>query len=201
MRPAGGAFVMGTVRPVESGNVESSNDVSRDDAQSPQRTDPAEAGIAIRPATEHDHRGLARLLDATDDFHASALPALFRRPLPSERPPEAVVAGLRRSGAAVLVAVAGTELVGLVQVSTRDAPQLVAYQPRRYAFVEELVVLAPWRRRGVGQALMEAAHRWALEQGLREVELNVFAFNTAALGLYDRLGYRPQSLRLVRRLP
>jgi RimJ/RimL family protein N-acetyltransferase len=48
---------------------------------------------------------------------------------------------------------------------------------------------------------MDAAHRWALEQGLREVELNVFAFNTAARGLYDRLGYRPRSLRLVRRLP
>jgi hypothetical protein len=135
---------------MESRNVESNNDVSEDDARALQRPDPVSAGIAIRPATEHDHQGLARLLDATDGVHASALPAVFRRPLPSERPPEAVVAGLHRSDAALLVAVAGTELVGLVQVSARESPQLVAYQPRRYAFVEELVVLAPWRRRGSG---------------------------------------------------
>jgi ribosomal protein S18 acetylase RimI-like enzyme len=49
---------------------------------------------------------------------------------------------------------------------------------------------------GAGAALMREAERWARERGHGYVTLFVFAGNARALGLYDRLGYAPELLKL-----
>jgi RimJ/RimL family protein N-acetyltransferase len=52
------------------------------------------------------------------------------------------------------------------------------------------------RRRGVGRALMAAAEDWARSVGILKVELHVFPGNSAAIALYESLGYRREGLRL-----
>jgi ribosomal protein S18 acetylase RimI-like enzyme len=66
--------------------------------------------------------------------------------------------------------------------------------------VQELVVAEDSRRRGLGRALMARAHAWAEERGLTDVELSVYAFNGAAIALYEQLGYVVVSHRMARRL-
>jgi RimJ/RimL family protein N-acetyltransferase len=58
-----------------------------------------------------------------------------------------------------------------------------------------LMVAKDSRRQGVGRALMEAAERWAQEVGVRKLELHVFPYNTAAIALYETLGYEREGLR------
>jgi RimJ/RimL family protein N-acetyltransferase len=58
-----------------------------------------------------------------------------------------------------------------------------------------LMVAKDRRRQGVGRALMEAAERWAQEVGVRKLELHVFPYNTAAIALYETLGYEREGLR------
>jgi RimJ/RimL family protein N-acetyltransferase len=58
-----------------------------------------------------------------------------------------------------------------------------------------LMVAKDRRRQGVGRALMEAAERWAQEVGVRKLELHVFPHNTAAIALYETLGYEREGLR------
>jgi ribosomal protein S18 acetylase RimI-like enzyme len=57
-----------------------------------------------------------------------------------------------------------------------------------------------FRRRGIGEALMEHAHAWAVDQGIHEVELGVAEFNAAAIALYEKLGYTTVSRRMARAL-
>lgn len=52
-----------------------------------------------------------------------------------------------------------------------------------------LVVDAEFRGRGVGRALMQAAERWALEQGLSQVQLRSRTARTDAHRFYQELGY------------
>jgi mycothiol synthase len=53
-------------------------------------------------------------------------------------------------------------------------------------------VRRPWRRRGVGAAMIAASLRTFRERGLAEGRLGVDAENpTGALGLYERLGFSP----------
>jgi ribosomal protein S18 acetylase RimI-like enzyme len=68
------------------------------------------------------------------------------------------------------------------------------------AFVFDVEVVASCRGRGLGRAAMEAAESSARALGGTVMRLNVFGHNTAALRLYDRLGYQVASTTMTRRL-
>jgi GNAT superfamily N-acetyltransferase len=67
-----------------------------------------------------------------------------------------------------------------------------------HGHVSDLVVAAGAEGRGVGSALMAAAEDWSRARGHRLLSLNVFDENRRARKLYDRLGYRPDTLRMVK---
>ncbi len=66
---------------------------------------------------------------------------------------------------------------------------------REEVYVSDVAVSEPWRRRGVGRALLEHAERVAREWGKQALALDVSARNTPALELYRRLGYGEQRRR------
>lgn len=59
----------------------------------------------------------------------------------------------------------------------------------RHAYLLLLYVMPEHRRRGIGLALMQQAHQWSKQQGDRQISLQVFEENSAALSLYKKLGY------------
>ena len=70
----------------------------------------------------------------------------------------------------------------------------------RHAHIFLLYVQPEHRRRGLGRALMYQAEAWAQQRGDRQISLQVFEHNSAALSLYQNLGYQPQSIALVKPL-
>jgi ribosomal protein S18 acetylase RimI-like enzyme len=73
-------------------------------------------------------------------------------------------------------------------------------QGDRHAHIFLLYVAPTHRRRGIGTALMRQAEGWAKARGDRQIGLQVFQSNQAALSLYQQLGYQTQSLWLVKSL-
>ena len=61
---------------------------------------------------------------------------------------------------------------------------------RPHAFVLDVEVAEGQRRKGYGRELMLAAEREAMAIGADSIGLHVFGFNTAAIDLYESLGYR-----------
>jgi len=66
------------------------------------------------------------------------------------------------------------------------------------AHVADLAVRDDARGLGVGRALMAAGEAWAREQRLPVVGLDVWSTNERAMEFYRRLGYRPESLHLIK---
>lgn len=54
--------------------------------------------------------------------------------------------------------------------------------------------------RGIGKLLMEAAENWAKAQGWRLLHLEVFAENTHAQDFYQKLGFAPETLHMIKPL-
>ncbi len=73
--------------------------------------------------------------------------------------------------------------VGLLWFAVYDA----AAHPR--AFVYDLRIDEPYRRRGYGSQALLALQEKARELGLDTISLHVFAHNQAARALYDKVGY------------
>ena len=64
-------------------------------------------------------------------------------------------------------------------------------------YVSGLAVQAPFRGRGIGAALMAAAHRRAAELGRRRISLICFDANRAARNFYSRLGFAELARRPI----
>ncbi len=73
-------------------------------------------------------------------------------------------------------------------------------QGNRHTHIFLLYVAPEHRRKGIGRALMYQAEAWALAQGDCQIGLQVFQSNQPALNLYQQLGYRTQSLWMVKSL-
>lgn len=63
-------------------------------------------------------------------------------------------------------------------------------EPRQLVHIITIDVLKPWRRRGVGSLLMDAAERWAHAQGVGMIGLETAQDNVAAQSFYRHRGYR-----------
>jgi ribosomal protein S18 acetylase RimI-like enzyme len=73
-------------------------------------------------------------------------------------------------------------------------------QGTRHAHIFLLYVVPEHRQRGIGTSLMRYVEDWARARGDHQIGLQVFQSNTAALNLYNQLGYQTQSLWMVKSL-
>lgn len=153
--------------------------------------------IDIRRAELADHDALCELFAEVDAAHSAALPDIFRRVRGPARSRAYLKHLLADPDAALFVAGgAAGGLSGLVDVRAQHTPDVPLVVPRRYALIDTLVVRRGEQRRGIGRALMAAAHGWARERGLQEVMLNVWEFNTGAIAFYESLGYATAMRRM-----
>lgn len=96
-------------------------------------------------------------------------------------------------------------LVARNQSGKRAGFVWVSIIPNYFADTEEAVVLMIFvadteRRKGLGDLLMEAAEEWARKSGMTRICLNVGVHNIPALQLYERVGYRHDTIRQSKRI-
>ncbi len=93
-----------------------------------------------------------------------------------------------------------------VAVGPGDEPLGFVYLERVHDYFTEeehghvgiVAVAARAQGRGVGGALLRSAEEWARAAGYRRITLTVFEGNRHARAVYERMGYRPETLRYVK---
>jgi ribosomal protein S18 acetylase RimI-like enzyme len=151
----------------------------------------------IRPARETDYDELCRLMEQVDALHREHLPHLFRKPAGPVRDRDYIVDLIQDEHVGLFVAEGSVGLLGFVHVLVRHTPPIPLFVDRRFAIVDNLGVDRNSRRAGIGRALMEQAHDWAIRKGAESVELNVYEFNDPAIAFYEKLGYEGAARRMT----
>jgi ribosomal protein S18 acetylase RimI-like enzyme len=152
--------------------------------------------IVIRVAIAQDYDDLCALFDEGDELHRDNLPQRFHEPTGPVRDKEYILGLIANENVGLFAAETEGQLVGFAHVVIRDSPPISIFVPRRYAYVENLVVKEGFRRAGIGRALMSEAHDWAIARGASSVELNVYEFNVPAIAFYQELGYQTISRQM-----
>lgn len=151
--------------------------------------------VTVRPATPDDQAAMVALLPRLADFD-----------IPPIRNPEDLWSGDRDmllawfDGRAehvrALVATDGAAILGFTLLSFRE--ELLSHQPS--AHLEVLVLGKEAEGRGIGKTLIQATETLAKEGGAQSMSLHVFARNTRARGLYERMGFDGELMRYYKPL-
>ncbi|MFZ5859059.1 MAG: GNAT family N-acetyltransferase [Chloroflexota bacterium] len=67
-------------------------------------------------------------------------------------------------------------------------------EPRRRAFINDFVIEEKFRGKGFGKQAMQAMHEKLRDLNVESVSLHVFAHNTTAIALYEKMGYEMTNL-------
>ena len=136
--------------------------------------------VRIVPTAEEHIAGLQRCVDAVAR-ERRWIGFLEGPPLAQTRAFVEMI--LRGAGVQFVALNEADEVVGWCDVVRLDQETF------RHGWRLGMGLLPAFRGRGVGRRLAEAAIAAAREQGAERIELEVFASNTRALALYEKLGF------------
>jgi ribosomal protein S18 acetylase RimI-like enzyme len=155
--------------------------------------------VNVRQATDADRAAIGRLWQELMDFHLRLLPKRFAL---AEDALEAWLRfldeGLADEERLVLVAEAGTELVGYVIGVVATRPPV--FKELRQGAIYDMCVAESWRRRSVGRRLCESMLAWFRERELDTSEVSVAALNPVSQAFWRAMGFEPEMVRMIRPL-
>jgi GNAT superfamily N-acetyltransferase len=151
----------------------------------------------IRRAVVGDEQTLATLNGFVHDLHLRQNPTYFR---PAE--PEEVAAWFRgvleSPTVRIWIADALARPVGYVSVFWHERAQNPFCRERRWLEIDQVGVHPERRRQGVGRALVHVVLQAARDEGIADVELSSWVFNSDAHEAFRRLGFTPKVVRFGR---
>jgi len=139
--------------------------------------------VTIRRASEQDAEAMAAYMAA---LLAEGLDTVTRRAPPSVDDERTFVRNAQSAERAfILLAVCGGQVVGLLDLWAGASPEF------RHCGHFGMSVAKEWRGKGVGRHLLDTAMHAALAwEGFCRLELEVTPWNTAAIHLYESLGFK-----------
>lgn len=153
--------------------------------------------ITVREAQERDVDLLVEMNRIVHDLHIAAAPAYFRQPEPGAVA-ELFRSRIGRPDVRVWIANIGEVAAGYAVSVIRQRPENAICLARRFYELEEIGVSPAYRQLGVARALIERVLADARAQGVRDVELTAWSFNTDAQAAFEALGFRPMTVRFQR---
>ena len=154
-------------------------------------TSPGEpVAFEIRTVTLDDLEPLVDIYLDTARHHAAIDPDRYRVPSRDD-----VAARLRPRvdgrgpRAEYVAAIVDGLMVGSATMYIDDLPHPGSMAAQHRVAEFGVSVLADWRGRGIGRALIEHLERWAADHDADEIMLEVSTANANAIGLYQAMGY------------
>ena len=152
--------------------------------------------LDVRRATAGDAEVVSRLNRHVQQLHAESLPWLFKPP-GDGIDPRVFAEQIARTDTHVFIGYAAGEPAGYVAAQMVHRPEHPFCHAVDFVLVDQLAVAPERRRMGLGARLLREVVALAEEQGIRRVELSVYAFNREARSFFASQGFRPFGERMT----
>ena len=156
--------------------------------------------MTIRRANENDITRVLDLLSQVLEIHAAIRPDFFISGTTKYTRGE-LAAIFANDNTPVFVADGGNgEVIGYAFCAIKERPAKPYVRQARELYIDDLCVDGSFREKHVGKALFEFVCGEARRLGCSSVTLNVWEGNDAARRFYDKMGMRPQSTKMEKKL-
>jgi GNAT superfamily N-acetyltransferase len=152
--------------------------------------------VVVREARASDIPQLVELNALVQALHIEHRPDIFK-PAESEEVAAWFLDGFHSGLLRGWVAKVDAQLIGSATVAAQSRAEHALCHARRWWEVDQLVVRAQWRRRGVARALLRAIAGEARQAGVREIQLSTWCFNSDAGQAWRKLGFEAQTVRFA----
>lgn len=160
--------------------------------------------MVVRLATEEDIARLCLLYWEFHLYHVLGVAGRLRMPESSSEERNShnqleteLRTIIEREDATIFVVEIEEIIVGFAEIYLRQDEEQPLTVAHRYGYLQSLLVSAPYRKRGLGEALMKAAHQWAKEKGATEIQLEAWEFAEGPVPFYEKRGYRTHKRSMV----
>ncbi len=120
---------------------------------------------------------------------------LFKELSPEAHAEEEYTGRIRGEDGVCFVAEHEGKIIGCLTGVLSEVP---SEAPSRRTRLEKIFIQEQFRGQGVGSALVNAFIEWNKQIGVSRVFVRTYAENKGAIELYERLGFKPYILGLVR---
>ena len=150
-----------------------------------------DSSMIIRQYQHRDAAALRQCVIVLQEAERAIDPLLLPGAVMADRYCERIHARCREAAGKIFVAEENSEVVGFVTVLAREPFTELDDPPGHYALITDLVVLEPYRGRGIGRQLLVNAEAYAMQAGATELRIGVLANNGPARRLYIYAGFQP----------
>lgn len=148
--------------------------------------------FTIRKAVSGDYAAVEKIMEQVQQLHIDLRRDIYR-PVDVVMSRDEFEGELQRDGC--FVAEADGRVVGVASILYRhvNAPHMVE---RNVLFIETLAVDAPYRRLGIGKALLDFLKELKKGKNMDGLELQVNARNMDAFKMYEACGFTMKSINM-----
>lgn len=94
----------------------------------------------------------------------------------------------------IFVAETGTEIIGCGYARIENSKPYLKH--KQHAHLGFMYVVPHYRGKGINSMIIEVLKQWALQREIKEMRLEVYANNTAALKAYEKVGFAAHMLTM-----
>jgi GNAT superfamily N-acetyltransferase len=88
----------------------------------------------------------------------------------------------------VIIAVSEDEIVGSAYAKIKTAQPYLNHE--KYVYLGFMFTKPEYRRQGINQMIIKKLSEWTISRGLKEIRLDVYNENSAALRAYEKAGFK-----------
>ena len=155
--------------------------------------------VRIDPFEPADVRTIATFVEAIQDHERADKRDL--KPAADINPGyvETILHNVAERRGAILMARTDAETVGFICAwKQQDDDSLLREEARAGGYISDLFVVERWRGLGIGRLLLEAIEAEIAARGCRRMRVCCKANNAIALRTYERAGFRPYEVNLIK---
>lgn len=152
--------------------------------------------VVVRNAEKRDYAAVEKMLRELSRMHVNGAPEYYP-PHEYSYSSEKYEELLADENEILLCAEEDGNTVGFCQLTLSEMSGSVRLKNAHVAFI---AVDAEYRRRGIGRAMMQEAERAAAALGAKQLNLQVWEFNSSARRMYEQLGMRPQRTIMIKEI-